>query len=305
MMACAPCVVSIFEHHRDTPCEVYVIAKSLPASDVEGLQRIAQEYGQRLYVRFLDMSIFNGIKVCERFRESVYYRFMLPDMFPEYDRMIYLDCDIVLNGSLLDFWNTEIDGFACGVVEDQESDDIILHNRIGVYTTYFNSGVLLVNLAYWREHGILQKLVDFIRANPEKCIYPDQDALNAVLQGQVKFFPYCYNFQNLWFTDLRWVRLHASKFKEVEKWKDSPVVVHFAGDDKPWKKYCRHPFTQYYLDCLAKTPWRIPHRSAQKSEEYQVVRHDRSYHKYIRRFNRLLAVLIVETLAFVAYLLWC
>lgn len=48
MMACGPCVVSIFEHHREQPCHIYVITKSLPQVDVEGLEQIAARYGGRL-----------------------------------------------------------------------------------------------------------------------------------------------------------------------------------------------------------------------------------------------------------------
>ena len=53
MMACGPCVVSIFEHHRKVPCHIYVITKALPQVDVEGLEEIATRYGGLLTVKSL------------------------------------------------------------------------------------------------------------------------------------------------------------------------------------------------------------------------------------------------------------
>lgn len=89
MMACGPCVVSIFEHHREQPCHIYVITKSLPQVDVEGLEQIAARYGGRLTVKTIHPEILQGLKVSDRFRESIYYRFLLPDLFPDEEKMLY------------------------------------------------------------------------------------------------------------------------------------------------------------------------------------------------------------------------
>ncbi|MCD8318026.1 MAG: glycosyltransferase family 8 protein [Paraprevotella sp.] len=307
MMACGPCVVSIFEHHRKTPCHIYVITKELPQEDVDGLKYIAARYGVQLTLKTIDSDFIQGLKVNERFRESVYYRFLLPNLFPEEKKMLYLDCDTLVNGSLRELWETDIDGYACAVVEDQEADDITLKNRIGVYdTTYFNSGVLLINMDYWRIYHVARRLVDFIREHPSACLFPYQDALNAVLHDEMKYLPYGYNYQDLWYTcDYQWLRLHASKFKEVERWKKNPVVVYFAGGNKPWQKDCSHPFAKYYLECLSKTPWTVARYKKVRKGERASLYGERSKmpHKYIRRFNRLLLVFIIETIAFFIYLL--
>jgi len=107
----------------------------------------------------------------------------------------------------------------------------------------------------------------------------------------------------LWYTrDYQWIRLHASKFKEVERWKEHPVVVHFAGGGKPWKKDCNHPFTAYYLECLAKTKWTVACYKKVREECTPLYGgSSKTSHKYIRRFNRLLAVFVIETIAFVVY----
>ena len=67
MMACGPCVVSIFEHHRKVPCHIYVITKALPQVDVEGLEEIATRYGGLLTVKVIEPEIVQGLKVSDRF----------------------------------------------------------------------------------------------------------------------------------------------------------------------------------------------------------------------------------------------
>ena len=70
MMACGPCVVSIFEHHREQPCHIYVITKSLPQVDVEGLEQIAVRYGGRLTVKTIHPEILQGLKALYGLRYS-------------------------------------------------------------------------------------------------------------------------------------------------------------------------------------------------------------------------------------------
>lgn len=70
------------------------------------------------------------------------------------------------------------------LIDKRKSDVIVLRNRIGMYDSpYSNSGVLLVNLDYWREHDVARRLAAFVREHPEKCLLSDQDALNVRLHG--------------------------------------------------------------------------------------------------------------------------
>lgn len=82
--------------------------------------------------------------------------------------MLYMDCDILVNDSLQELWRTDIEGYACAVVEDQEADDITLQNRIGVYgTPYFNSGYcwsiwtiggsIMWHVGWWSSSGNIRR----------------------------------------------------------------------------------------------------------------------------------------------------
>ena len=158
---------------------------------------------------------------------------MLPEIVSA-DKVLYLDCDIIVRDSLSELFATDLTDLACGVVEDQCGDDIRLHNPIRMFSKYFNSGVLLMNLDYWRNNHVADKLVLWIENFDGRLMCPDQDALNVVLEGKVKFLDYKYNYQQGFYGDLMWLR--ADKWPAIKEARENPVVVHYTSGEKPWHK---------------------------------------------------------------------
>ena len=153
MMACGPCVVSIFEHHREQPCHIYVITKSLPQVDVEGLEQIAARYGGRLTVKTIHPEILQGLKVSDRFRESIYYRFLLPDLFPDEEKMLYMDCDILVNDSLQELWRTDIEVYACEVR--------LILTRGYCWSIWTIGGSIMWHVGWWSSSGNIRRSAFF------------------------------------------------------------------------------------------------------------------------------------------------
>jgi lipopolysaccharide biosynthesis glycosyltransferase len=110
-------------------------------------------------------------------------------------------------------------------------------------TKYFNSGVLLINLSFWRKNNVAERAISFVRNNPDKVQYWDQDALNAILINQWVELPTCWNWQYWWRTS----------YPETEQ---EPAIVHFITSDKPWHWSNSHIFKQEYHQYRIKTPWR-------------------------------------------------
>ena len=120
----------------------------------------------------------------------------MSDILPkELDRVLYLDCDLIVCKSIRSLWNTDISSNSVGAVYDGGTDDMRTYNRLkyDIRYGYYNAGVLLVNLSYWREHYISDKLLDFISQYPERLLYWDQDALNSILIQSAKILPVEYN----------------------------------------------------------------------------------------------------------------
>lgn len=244
---CAVCVASILENNKDEELHIYILTCGLLPANVALFTKLSDIYQQTIEVKVVDTTTIKEIKANERFPIANYYRLLLPGLL-DVDRVLYLDCDIIVRKSLMDFYYTDLDGYACAVVEDHEDDYICLQNRNGVYGKFCNAGVLVMNLKFWRENDVVNRLVDFIVSNYGKILYPDQDALNYEMRGKLKFCEYTYNFQVGWYGPIEDVRMHKDKWGDILKYKDDPAVVHYNCTEKPWMNFCPHPHTEWFFE---------------------------------------------------------
>lgn len=240
------CITSIFENNRGDECHIYILTDGLSYKTKTKFDLLSQTYNQPIDIISIDKGRFKGLRVNERFPVSMYYRFLLPEMLPNENKVLYLDCDIIVRHSLKEMYNTNISDTAMAVVVGESTDDIVWENSLKLKSKYFNSGVLLMNLDYWRKYNVMYSLIDFVRDNPDKCILPDQDALNKVLEDKVIYLDYTYNFQEWWFMDMtHW--MHYSKWDEIKKTGNDPAIVHFCEAEKPWFRECKNPFQNEFL----------------------------------------------------------
>lgn len=244
---CAICITSILENNKHTKCHIYVLTGGLNKENQERFRKLGNIYNQPVDVVVRDTSILDKLQVTNHLGKSMYFRFLLPEIIDD-DKVLYLDCDIIIRHCLCVLFETDLTDMACGVVEDQNSDDIRLHNNIMMFSRYFNSGVLLINLEYWRINDISKRLINWILNFKGQLQCPDQDALNVVLENKVKFLDYKYNFQQGLYGKLIWIR--ADKWPLVEKDKANPAIVHFTAGEKPWHKDCAHPLKHEYDDYM-------------------------------------------------------
>lgn len=283
-MPCGVCLTSLFENNKEVECNVYILTVGFSEATNALFTQLAEKYQQTIQIVPIDSSLFQNLKVSDRFRESIYYRFLIPDIVKG-NKALYLDCDIIVTSSLKELWETDVTEYACAAVEDQRGDDIVQHNRIEMYSTYFNSGVLLMNLNYWRQHDVKQQLVDYIYANPDRCLYPDQDALNVVLEHRVKFLDYKFNYQQQMSLPSAELYLHRSKWEQANKYTEElPVIIHYSSNLKPWHIEYSHFYKSVFLEYKAMSPWasiEILYRATKRERYYS------SIMKYVRKLLRL------------------
>ena len=253
---CGVCITSILENNKEEECNIYILTEGLEPQTIEKFRSLERKYNQRIIIKRVNSNIFSNLKVCNRFPKSIYFRFILPELIDHEKKILYFDCDIIVTGSLKDLWETEISEYACGVVEDQRSDDIRVQNNLGLYKRYFNSGVLLINLEYWRKNNTTQKLTEYIYNNSEKCIFPDQDALNIVLEKEALYLDYKYNYQELMLLKKEECFLHKSKWEKLLKDGEIPVIIHYTGLVKPWILTCEHKLKSEFLKYKTISLWK-------------------------------------------------
>jgi lipopolysaccharide biosynthesis glycosyltransferase len=153
---------------------------------------------------------------------SNYYRLFLEDFIPPHvDNLLYLDCDTVIDGSIFELWNNNIDEFYFGAIRDSGvnySSYLKTFNLTSL--NYFNTGVLLFNLRKLRNDKFKGKCIDFIKTNYNRIQFWDQDVINVIANGKIKELSYEYNFQS---------------FCLSLKLKKRPIVIHFTGNgNKPF-----------------------------------------------------------------------
>lgn len=255
-MPCGVCVMSLFENNRDLQCNVYILTDWLSEQQRAKFEKLSYKYSKTITIITIPTSQISKLKVSTRFSKSIYYRFLIPNLLKNESKALYLDCDIIVNGCLDSFYNIDLKNYGCGVIEDQCCDDIRIYNRLNMKGNYFNSGVLLMNLDYWRENNITEKCIDFIYRNPEVCVWPDQDALNIILNEKVIYCPYGYNFQTFFLLNKFELFVRKEKWSEIDKWKENPIIIHFTTDLKPWHKECNHPCVATFLKYKNMSPWK-------------------------------------------------
>ena len=240
---CAICVTSILENNRNESCQIYILTEGLSEDNCRKFDFLSQYYHQEIIIEIIDIERLKSLQVTDRLPYSIYFRFLLPQIINA-DRVLYLDCDIIVRHSLTSLFQCNLENYACAVVEDQCNDDVRIHNRIMMFSCYFNSGVLLMNLEYWRKYNISSQLIQYIMDYPGNLICPDQDALNVVLEHKKKLLDYTYNFQQGFYNELTWLR--ADKWSIIEKSRENPFILHYTSGEKPWHIDCTHPLKRDY-----------------------------------------------------------
>ena len=136
---------------------------------------------------------------CDYFTLTIYFRLFIPVMFPEYDKGIYIDSDVVLNGDIAELFDTDIGDCLIGACADKSVVDVpelalYMEQAVGVNRhSYINSGVLLMNLKKLREVEIDKHFLSLLNTYHFDCIAPDQDYINAMCNGKIHYLDECWD----------------------------------------------------------------------------------------------------------------
>jgi UDP-glucose/galactose:(glucosyl)LPS alpha-1,2-glucosyl/galactosyltransferase len=193
----------------------------------------------------VDSAIFDYFPINEDVSAASYYRLMIGELLPEnITRALYLDCDTIATNNFTSLFDVDMGEAVILAVADYF--DAYHAERLNFPNgrSYFNSGLMMIDLEKWRREDIVTNALRFIRKNREIIQFADQDILNALLQDKWKPLGIEFNFQNK----------HARDW-EMGKLDADPKIVHFTGKMKPWKKDSNHPFKHYYWNYLRSSPY--------------------------------------------------
>jgi lipopolysaccharide biosynthesis glycosyltransferase len=190
-------------------------------------------------------------------RKATWYRIYLPDLLPSLDRVLYLDSDLLVTGDLRPLWATGLDGHYLGAVTNVLEPETEHHPaELGIAPdTYFNAGVLLMNLAEMRRDGCTETLRSYSAEHAAELMWRDQDALNAVLGSRRLALHPRWNCMNAVLV-LPWAR-DVFGADAVEEARRDPAIRHFEGRtmNKPWHFLSDRQLRELYFEHRRATPW--------------------------------------------------
>lgn len=190
---------------------------------------------------------------------ATYFRLLLPTILPqEINKVLYIDGDVICLDSLKELWDTNLDNFSAAAVPDMRCNDIRVLNRLSFKRDddYFNAGVMLINLDWWRKNDIQNKSIKFISENRDICKFHDQDALNVVLHGTIQTLSIRFNLQEHFFEPFENQFIDRVYLKDMEEAKVNATLIHYTGYKKPWHKECVNPLKSIWRHFYNLTEWK-------------------------------------------------
>lgn len=170
-----------------------------------------------------------------------YSRLFIPDLLPEDDRVIYMDSDMLVTGSLQLANDCVLDKKVVAAVRCP-SPTVAFCEAIDVpICDYFNAGFLVLNLALWRKEKIADACFAALADPTCRYLSEDESALNDLARERVAYLPAGLNF---YARDNKW-QAALDNPREIN-------VIHYASSGKPWMVPC--PFHEVWLNIVAQMP---------------------------------------------------
>ena len=236
-----PCAVTItsllMNAAQDTLYEFYILCeeKALPEKDRDLIKEAFKDHPQAS-ISFVDVGdAFSDVPELKRVTKATYYRLLIPDLFPQLDKVIYSDIDIVYQRDLSSAYETSFpnDELVAAVLDLAINREFYfkssLPGNIGKSVKdYFNAGFLIMNLKQMR---LENKVAEFKELSKVKHAQNDQDVLNIVCNGRVQWLDSSFNFQTNHYTNYMWKRTESKiDFSGLMK----TATLHYTFHNKPW-----------------------------------------------------------------------
>lgn len=213
--------------------------------------RLTSAYdGNNIAIEFVDISknvekINEKLHTRDYYSKSTYYRLFIPNLYPMYDKILYLDSDIVICGDISELYNVDLKDNLVGAITDGAILKVkpfqeYVENRVGVkhYEHYFNAGILLMNNKKLREINFEELFIDLLTM-VKFNVAQDQDYLNAICRGKVTYI------ENAW---------NQMPINYIDYEKGKPNLIHYNLSFKPWHKD-NIPYGEHFWKYAQKSPY--------------------------------------------------
>ena len=242
-------LTSFLMHHPTQIHHIYFLYSAVQEENLSMLEHLVRDHGSAFHPVQLQESDFSGFKCTSRFPLLVYFRLLACHYLPESeDRALWMDVDLVVNGSVQAFYDQDFEGnaiVACRSISEQDRPLLFGHPE---GTVYCNAGVMLYNAAVLRTYQ-LSDFYAYYQAHEDLILWQDQDILNGMFGGKIKALDNStYNVQ---------IRCGSGGAPYTLRYlQEEAKVIHFIGKIKPWHRMYFHRaaslWEQYYLKTCRK-----------------------------------------------------
>ncbi len=231
--------------------DIIVLTRDIKASNQVLLKQQIEQ--KNVSLRFYDVSPLmrdyaDALDLHGHFQIETYYRLLMQDVLKDWNKVLYLDSDMIACRDIAELFDTDIDDYLLGAVRDADTAGLYngynpqmkgyVDDVLGISDPYgyFQAGTILFNLDEFRKTFDISDIFDFATSKEWKLL--DQDVLNFIAQGCVKYVPMEWNVM----TDWRGIRV-KDIIARAPKWmrdeyleaRKHPAIIHYAGPEKPWK----------------------------------------------------------------------
>lgn len=239
---------SLVLNNPDSKVRFLLVHSDVDMEELSALHAYCDVIGADFAAFRVDRDDFADLPTSKRYPVEVYYRLLAPFILPSsIERVIYLDCDMLVVNSLRPLWDMDLEGRAYAAAShsgEASAVDALNQIRLDTDHAYFNTGLLVMDLARARRVLTLEKFASCVAELGRLVVLPDQDVFNAAC-GQITLSL----DDQLWNYDVRKFSQYkaASLGKHGMDWvMQNTAVLHFCGPIKPWRKSYSGRFSSLY-----------------------------------------------------------
>lgn len=258
---------SLLENNKElSELNLFVLSPDLSPGNRNRLQELTDQYHRSLTI--CDISDFKKhfdfSFQTSGFNNIVLARLLLTQYLPEaLSSVLYLDCDVIVNGSLNELEQIVLDGYAFAAVPELCMPDA-QKEYLGLTPadTYYNAGIMLINLAYWRSTHLEQEFLTYYASMNGQLLYSDQDIVNHCCKGHILPLSHKYNLPPVlhyfprYFIKTYQPAYYCRSKEEYQQILKHPVMIHYLGDERPWFHGNFNPYRKVFTHYKNLSPWR-------------------------------------------------
>ena len=219
---------------------VYVLSEDLTENDQAGFISLQHLHPFELNFIHVELRIFKSLTSMRNSRMT-YARLLSPYLFPDLEKILYLDSDLIFESDVAELWNTDLKGRMFAAVPDNPYRMKSRKKQLKIpdKKTYVNGGVLILDLNKMRSENAWKRIQAFIDKWSTRALkYHDQDLLNSLFYDDILLLEYKWNFIAMYASSRKYCAFFSSF---------PPAVIHFAGASAPWSAFCRLRYSDRYF----------------------------------------------------------